>query len=149
MSPKQKQSNQNNMKALGIVYPIFAYFAVCQIVSILLGLLPFADQIDAVKRQGLGSLVAFIVLYLCFVYRKAAVQDRSGRNHADRGNPDGIERSRVFAAPISLRFFAGIAAAVLLLQTMVANTWPSSTRRRAGLSTAARPVPPSSVTPQV
>lgn len=115
MSPTQKQYNQNNTKALGIVYPIFAYFAVCQIVSILLGLLPFADQIDAVKRQGLGSLVAFIVLYLCFVHRKAPVQDRSERNHADRGNPDSTDRLRVFAAPVSVRFFIGIAAAALLL----------------------------------
>lgn len=115
MSPKQKQYNQSNTKALGIVYPIFAYFAVCQIVSILLGLLPFADQIDAVKRQGLGSLVAFIVLYLCFVHRKAPVQDRSERNHADRGNPDSTDRLRVFAAPVSIRFFVGIAVAALLL----------------------------------
>lgn len=115
MSPTQKQYNQNNTKALGIVYPIFAYFAVCQIVSILLGLLPFADQIDAVKRQGLGSLVAFIVLYLCFVHRKAPVQDRSERNHADRGNPDSTDRLRVFAAPVSVCFFIGIAAAALLL----------------------------------
>lgn len=100
MSPKQKQYNQSNTKALGIVYPIFAYFAVCQIVSILLGLLPFADQIDAVKRQGLGSLVAFIVLYLCFVHRKAA---------------EGEVQRRVFAAPVSIRFFVGIAVAALLL----------------------------------
>lgn len=119
MSPKQRQSNQNNTKALAVVYPIFAYFAVCQIVSILLGLLPFADQIDAVKRQGIGSLAALIVLYICFVYKKAAVfvtvRDRSERNCADRGNPQSTEQLRVFTAPVSVRFFTGIAAAALLL----------------------------------
>lgn len=108
MDPKRKQryntygyNNHNeNHKALSIVYPIFAYFFVCQIVNMVVGMLPVAAQIDAVKRQGLGSLLAFIVLYIWFVHGKAA---QSG------------EKKKVFMASVSGRLAAGMLMAVLLL----------------------------------
>lgn len=123
MSPRQRpydpygkhKRNQENRKALSVVYPIFAYFAVCQIVSILLGLLPSAGQIDAVKRQGLGSLTALVVLYIGFVHRKATIYDRSERNRGDHNNMEKTESLRIFAAPVSGRFFTGMLAAALLL----------------------------------
>ena len=75
MKRGQQQNNQygtrrngsQSSKVVELLYPIVAYFASCQIVNLLIGMLPFADQIDAVKRQGLGALLGCIVLYLWFV----------------------------------------------------------------------------------
>ena len=108
MNAKQRQNfnyagsnpNDHNRNVLSAIYPIFAYFAVCQIVNILVGLIPTASEIDAVKRQGLGSLAAFVVLYLFFV---------QGESTAAGG------KKRVFIASVSGRLFLGMLAAVLLL----------------------------------
>ena len=62
------KNDRERRSALALVYPIFAYFLVCQIVNMLVGLLPNAAQIDAVKRQGMGSLAAFLVLWFCFIH---------------------------------------------------------------------------------
>lgn len=108
MNPRQRQNynyggntnNRDNKKLLPIIYPVFVYFLICQIVNILLGLFPAAGQIDAVKRQGLGSLVAFVVLYLYFV--------------RGEGTKSG-EKKRIFAVPVSGKLLIGMVAAVLLL----------------------------------
>ena len=93
--------NQNgNRHALAIVYPVFAYFAVCQVVGILIGMLPFADRIDAVKRQGIGSLAAFIVLYLYFVRG---------------GLVEGVDEKKLFTASLSGKKVAGMAVAACML----------------------------------
>ena len=76
MNPKRKpnynsvgyRNDRERRSALALVYPIFAYFLVCQIVNMLVGLLPNAAQIDAVKRQGMGSMAAFLVLWFCFIH---------------------------------------------------------------------------------
>lgn len=91
-------NGNKNRNTLSVIYPIFAYFAVCQIVNILLGLLPQAERLDAVKRQGLGSLAAFVLLYIFFVQN-----DQSG------------ERKKVFTASVSGQLLFGMLAAVLLL----------------------------------
>lgn len=87
-----------NRTLWAVVFPGALYFAVCQIVSLLLMLLPVAERIDAVKRQGLGSLVSLVVLYVCFVRRDLR-----------------REQKKMFTAPVSGRLFLGMAAAVLLL----------------------------------
>ena len=94
------QKNNGSRKILPVIYPVFLYFVVCQIVNMLMELFPLAAQIDAVKRQGLGSLVAFMVLYICYVRPEAA---ESG------------EKKRVFAVPVSGRLAAGMAVGVLML----------------------------------
>ena len=97
---KQNQIMQKNTQAWSVVYPIFLYFAVCQIVNLLLGLLPFATEIDAVKRQGLGSLAGFVVLYICFVHRRVAGKE-SGK--------------KLFADPVTARLTVGMVTAVCML----------------------------------
>ena len=96
----QNVRQSSNQKALSVIYPVFAYFAVCQVVSMLIGMLPIASQIDNVKRQGIGSLLGFIVLYLYFV-RGSSVAGR--------------EEKKVFLAPLSGKHAAGLAVAALML----------------------------------
>lgn len=88
-----------NRTLWAVIFPVALYFAVCQIAGLLLGMLPAAGRMDAVKRQGIGSLAALVVLYVCFVRREAV---RRGQK-------------KVFIRPVSGRLFAGMAAAVLLL----------------------------------
>lgn len=93
------KANQNeNRQALGVIYPIFAYFAVCQVASMLIGMLPMASQIDNVKRQGIGSLLGFVVLYLYYV----------------RG-ASGDGGKKVFLAPLSRKHAAGLVLSALML----------------------------------
>lgn len=94
------KNDRERRSALALVYPIFAYFLVCQIVNMLVGLLPNAAQIDAVKRQGMGSLAAFLVLWFCFIHGETTA---SG------------EKKKVFTAPVSGHLAAGMLMAVLLL----------------------------------
>lgn len=98
-SKKPGQAQKINMQVWNLVYPVFLYFAVCQIVNLLLFALPFAVSADAVKRQGLGSFCGMIVLYLCFV----------------KGNSSGSERKKIIFAPIDKKLVKGIFCAVLLL----------------------------------
>lgn len=108
MDPKRRSNNfsggyrnqSENRKVLSVVYPIFVYFLVCQIVNMLVGLFPMAAQIDAVKRQGMGSLAALLVLYFCFIRGETT---ESG------------EKKKVFAVPVSGHLAVGILMAVLLL----------------------------------
>ena len=91
MDPKRRSNNfsggyrnqSENRKVLSVVYPIFVYFLVCQIVNMLVGLFPMAAQIDAVKRQGMGSLAALLVLYFCCI-RSTCIRS-SGSRHTDGG----------------------------------------------------------------
>lgn len=105
MNSRQKQNynnrnDHNNRKVLSVIYPIFAYFLVCQAVNILVGMFPVSAQIDAVKRQGMGSLAAFFVLYFCFIRGETT---------------DSGEKKKVFAVPVSGHLAVGMLIAVLLL----------------------------------
>lgn len=108
MNPKRKpndnsvgyRNDRERRSALALVYPIFAYFLVCQMVNMLVGLLPNAAQIDAVKRQGMGSLAAFLVLWFCFIHGETT---ESG------------EKKKVFTASVSGHLAGGVLMAVLLL----------------------------------
>lgn len=95
MEPGQKL----NRTLWSVIFPCALYFAVCQIAGLLLGMLPASGQLDAVKRQGAGSLAALVVLYVCFVRREAL---RRGQK-------------KVFIRPVSRQLFAGMASALLLL----------------------------------
>lgn len=99
---KSNHAVQTNTRIWSLVYPIFLYFAVCQIVNLLLELFPFAASVDAVRRQGLGSLAGFFVLYICFV-RKESVQG------------DLNQEKKLFLASVSGRTAGGMLAAVFLL----------------------------------
>lgn len=112
MSSKRTQNHKNqnyyygnhpapksDRSALAVIYPVFAYFAICQVVGLLIGMLPFAAQIDDVKRQGIGSLVAFAVLYLYFV----------------RGQSVGNEeKKRLLTAALSGKTVAGMVLAACI-----------------------------------
>lgn len=102
MSPNHKSNHamQTNTRIWSLVYPIFLYFAVCQIVNLLLELFPSAASVDAVKRQGMGSLAGFFVLYVCFA-RKEAMQSSL--------------KKKLFVSSVSGRTVVGMLAAVLLL----------------------------------
>lgn len=88
------RGSQAGRNMLSVIYPVVAYFAVCQIVSLLLEMSGFAASMDAVKRQGLGSLVSVAVLYTYFVHG---------------------EKKRVITAPVSGSLAAGMAVAAILL----------------------------------
>lgn len=96
---KTGQAAKTNIQVWNIVYPIFLYFAVCQIVNLLIGLLPFAASVDAVKRQGAGSLLGLIVLYLNFI----------------KGKESSFGQKKPFTAPVDRQFAAGVFSAVIML----------------------------------
>jgi hypothetical protein len=88
--------NQNRL--IHIIYPLFLYFAAEQVISLLLQLLPIGGGLDAVARQGLGTLGAFLVLYLFC---------RSG-DRRERYLP-------IFLKPVTGQLSLGFAGAVLML----------------------------------
>lgn len=61
------------MRIWSVIYPVFLYFAVCQIVSIILQMLPFTAGMDAVKRQAVDTGAGLIVLYMSFIRRRKPV----------------------------------------------------------------------------
>ena len=56
--------NSRRMSPWMIVYPLFIYFGICQILNMIL---PVLVQIDEVKRLGINNIVAFLVLYIVFI----------------------------------------------------------------------------------
>jgi hypothetical protein len=85
-------------KLAGIIYPLFLYFAVCQIMNLLLQLLPASVGVDAVMRQGISSLVGFVALYLLCREKTAQGED-----------------TPVFRRPLSGKLLFGFFAAILML----------------------------------
>lgn len=65
------------MRVWSVIYPVFLYFAVCQLVSILQQVLPFTAGLDAVKRQAIDTAAGLIVLYMSFIRREKDKQLRS------------------------------------------------------------------------
>lgn len=96
---------KNERKALAVIYPVFAYFAICQVVGLLIGMLPFSGLIDDVKRQGIGSLVAFVVLYLYFVRGQLVGSE------AKTCNREGTEQIRLLLTSLSGKAVAGMVLA--------------------------------------
>lgn len=86
-----KKPSNINMEAWSVVYPIFLYFAVCQIMNMLV---PLVVKLDAVKQQALHTAVAGVVIYLMFVRKR---------------------KERVNLLCVNKKVFAGAGLAILLL----------------------------------
>lgn len=93
-----------SMRAWAVIYPVFLYLAVCQIVNFCLRVLPFTAGWDAVWRQGADSLVGVLVLYGVFV-----------RDHAYGSQDENKDSRRIFLTAVSRRSVIGMLCAVLML----------------------------------
>lgn len=94
------QNSSQSSRILDLLYPIVAYFVCCQIVNLLIGILPMGGSIDAVKRQGIGSLLGLVGLYFGFAQPKA--KELSGEEH-------------IFGKSVTRKTFTGMLAGICML----------------------------------
>ena len=55
------------MRLWSVIYPVFLYFAVSQLLDVVQQMLPFMASQDAVMRQGVDTLGGLLVLYAGFL----------------------------------------------------------------------------------
>lgn len=108
------------MRLWSVIYPVCLYFAVCQIMGLLLQLFPPTAGLDAVKRQAADSGAGLVVLYLCFVYKKGG---RIAPEKAERGGSAAAFAflRGLFAAAV-LTSCAGVALNNLIALTSLRQT---------------------------
>lgn len=80
------------MRLWSVIYPVFLYFAVSQLLDVVQQMLPFMASQDAVMRQGVDTLGGLLVLYAGFLKKGRSGEMWRGVS-ASAG--DGSEKTRI------------------------------------------------------